>query len=87
MNFIPNILKKIEADSLTKVMVFRTNLNSKKDIDRVAPLLDTTHIVLLWSVDTNDIDKVLRIEGFSDKPEEINAIIKRAGYQCEELND
>ena len=45
-----------------EVLVFKTNLRFKKQINAVTPLIDTMQGILKWNVDLYDKDKILRIE-------------------------
>ncbi|MGE0589674.1 MAG: hypothetical protein AB7O48_13945 [Cyclobacteriaceae bacterium] len=69
------------------IFVFRTNLNSATDIDTISHVMDASAAVLNWSVDIEDIDKVLRIESLRENANEIIELVRLAGYQCEELPD
>lgn len=69
------------------ILVFKTNLQFKKDIRLLEPVLNQTVGILRWNVDREDIDKVLRIETNSLQPQEIINLVTRAGYVCEELPD
>ena len=69
------------------ILIFKTNIESKQDFTNLeAVLAENTHL-LSWHVDTEDIDKVLRIESAIDNSGEIIHLVKQAGYSCEELAD
>jgi len=70
-----------------RVLVFKTNLVSAKDIHRISPLLSDTPGILRWNVDEHDIDNVLRIETSWLLPGDIIRVVTDAGYLCEELPD
>ena len=70
-----------------QVLVFKTNLRSKRDIRQVEPLLNSHHGVMCWNVDRHDIDNVLRIETMHLQACDIISILTNAGYFCEELPD
>lgn len=69
------------------VLVFKTNLQFKKDINRLSPVLSNISDILRWNVDREDIDKVLRIETRILTAQEIIRLVNNAGYVCEELPD
>jgi copper chaperone CopZ len=69
------------------VLVFKTNLQFKKDINRLSPVLSNISGILRWNVDREDIDKVLRIETRILTAQEIIRLVNNAGYICEELPD
>lgn len=70
-----------------QVLVFKTNLQSKKDILHISPLMGDTPGILKWNVDQQDIDNVLRIETDWLLPEDIIRLVTNVGYLCEELPD
>lgn len=70
-----------------EILVFKTNLQFKKDVRNVSRLLEADQRVLDWNVDQFDVDNVLRITTDSLAPGEVITIIKQAGYWCEELPD
>ncbi len=43
--------------------------------------------IIKWNVDLKDADKILRIETVNLQPAKIKGLVKRAGYNCEELSD
>lgn len=73
--------------SMPSVWVFKTNIQFKKDVKHVEAVLNQTPGVMCWHVDRQDADKVLRVESPFLQPEQIIALIKQAGYCCEELPD
>jgi hypothetical protein len=68
-----------------KVLVFKTNLRFKKQINAVTPHLNNLQGVARWNVDLDDKDKVLRIESVDLCPRSVEATLQQAGYFCEEL--
>lgn len=71
----------------TNILVFRTNIRFKKDLRKIADVLEPVESIITWNVDREDRDKVLRIEAKDLETEEVNLMIQRAGYLCEELPD
>lgn len=69
------------------VLVFKTNINSKKDVKLLGPVLDAQSDIISWNVDVSDIDNVLRIESTFSDCSRIQELVARAGYKCEELTD
>lgn len=68
-----------------QVLVFKTNLTGADHINKVRPYLDEHRQIRRWNVDLHDSDNILRIETQQLQPEEVEKIISRAGYYCEEL--
>ncbi|GAL85242.1 hypothetical protein MYP_2471 [Sporocytophaga myxococcoides] len=71
----------------TTVLVFKTNINYKKDLKLIEPLFSNVTEISTWSVDLEDHDKVLRLESSTIDIKTIIKIINEAGFFCEELLD
>ena len=69
------------------ILVFKTNIRLKKDLQIIRTILSDLESVLKWNVDRHDIDKILRIESTSNDTNQIIKTINQAGYHCEELRD
>jgi hypothetical protein len=69
------------------VLVFRTNINRKKDVRSLSPLLNACAGITRWNVDLSDIDNVLRIEATHPDCRRVIELVQKAGYACEELTD
>lgn len=67
------------------ILVFKTNIRLKKDLAIIEKILKKNSLILHWSLDRDDIDKILRIESKSKNSTQIIAAINKAGYFCEEL--
>jgi ribosomal protein L20A (L18A) len=70
-----------------KILVFKTNILSKKDVKRLEPVMQELAGVKRWSVDLKDIDKVLRIETEELYAQEVIDLLTKVGYFCQELPD
>lgn len=70
-----------------EVLVFKTNIRYKKQLNAIQPLIATQPGILKWNVDLSDIDKILRIETIDLPPEKIETLVTNAGYYCEELKE
>lgn len=68
-----------------QVLVFKTNVRFKKQIDAIKPHINTLHGILRWNVDLYDKDKILRIETYNLSARVVEDTLQRAGYFCEEL--
>lgn len=72
--------------SLTKIHIFKTNIKSNLDLDIIQLLFSSNRNIYDWSVDLEDIDKVLRIESNKSLSEkDIIEQLKFIGVSCEEL--
>lgn len=68
------------------LLIYRTNISSKKRVKMLLPFFDEHPLILDWNVDRQDVDNVLRIEVSSGIEEgEILSFIHRQGLLCEEL--
>lgn len=68
-----------------EVLVFKTNLQQADDVERVTSTMNDEQRILRWTVDREDCDKVLRVESDRILADEVAALIRQAGYSCEEL--
>lgn len=71
----------------TDVLVFKTNVRFQNDLDNIAAYIDSESRILMWNVDMEDKDLVLRVEANAIEPGEVINLVKQAGYYCEELPD
>ena len=70
-----------------QLFIFKTNIATKKKVASLKPLLKQNTAIVKWNVDTQDCDKVLRIEAKNTAQEnELINIIQAYGYHCEPLN-
>jgi hypothetical protein len=70
-----------------EILVFKTNLQYKKNLKQVVPYLTELKGVIKWNIDFHDKDKVLRIVSSDLSPRLVENTLKNAGYACEELPD
>lgn len=78
-------LSEKEEDRIS-ILIYRTNISSKKQEKQLQPFFDAHPHVLDWNVDREDVDNVLRIEisdGITGK--EVLTYIRKKGLLCEEL--
>ncbi|NOT73916.1 MAG: hypothetical protein HOP08_03240 [Cyclobacteriaceae bacterium] len=69
------------------VYVLKTNILSQQDVTLLTRFLSEEYRIKKWSVDLNDIDRVFRVESQQLKLSDIQQLVHRAGYSCEELPD
>ena len=77
----------MENKTTKEILVFKTNIRYRKQINVVRRHIETAPQILKWNVDLHDIDKILRIESLDLHPAEVVSLVKEAGYYCEELKD
>lgn len=69
-----------------KLIILRTNIKSHKKVKTIQPVFDNHAAIKKWTIDLDDVDKVLRIEASENLQEnEIMKLIQAQGFFCEEL--
>ena len=69
------------------ILVFKTNLENKKQLKEVRPALDRLEGVNSWNTDLEDCDRILRVVSCGTTPETVIQQMRTLGYNCEELPD
>ena len=69
-----------------EVLVFKTNVTSKRKVSRVRPLLTSFPTIQQWNFDLEDCDKILRIEATDLHPDSVESLLHTAGFSCKELD-
>ncbi|MDO5981781.1 hypothetical protein [Flavivirga spongiicola] len=70
------------------LLIFETDIKSKKKIKSLKPLLNKHSDIIKWSIDLEDIDNVLRIEATTNITEsDIIDMIRTHGFYIETLTD
>ena len=68
-----------------KLVILKTNI---EDQNLVSTLFNYNPTILNWNIDTEDIDRVLRIEAKEElDQEELISLLNASGIKCEELAD
>ncbi len=70
-----------------EVLVFETNIRRKQELPQLARLLGAEKRIEQWNVDLDDCSRVLRVEARCLTPAEVIALLRQAGYTCQELPD
>ena len=68
-----------------KIFVFKTNLKNDYQKEMIAPVIKQIKGVTRWTVDFEDKNKVLRIEGHGLNSKHIQSEITNAGFECEKM--
>jgi hypothetical protein len=68
-----------------EVLVFRTNVNNKRKVSRIRPLLTSVAAIKQWNFDLEDCDNVLRIETTGLNTRYVEALLHKAGFDCSEM--
>lgn len=70
------------------VLVLKTNITSKRKLQAIQPAFNSHAAIQRWTIDTQDRDNVLRIEAHPNlKEEDIVTLVRKYGFDCEELSD
>jgi hypothetical protein len=69
-----------------EVLVFKTNVSSKRKVSKVSALLTSVPSIKQWNFDLEDCDKVLRIETNGLRPAYVETLLQNAGFICRELD-
>lgn len=71
-----------------KIFIFRTDIKTKKKVNALKKILNNYPTISSWSIDTEDIDNVLRIEGLGNlREKDIISLIRTYGFYCDVLTD
>ncbi len=66
-------------------MKFKTNINCSSCVAKVTPILNEQ--AKTWTVDTEDPEKILTVEGGDIDVEELIHSLKKIGYRVEKIGD
>jgi len=70
------------------IMVLKTDIKTRKKVNKIRPILNHHPIIRRWTVDTQDIDNVLRIESNTELTEAVVIqLLRSIGFYGEALPD
>jgi len=70
------------------VLVFKTSVADKRDIDQLRPVLDQLiNPGDRWNFDLEDCDKILRVEARNIPERMVSAVLTQKGFYCVALED
>jgi hypothetical protein len=71
-----------------ELLIFRTDIKTKKKVKSLKPIFNRQMDILKWSVDLEDIDNVLRIEATENLSEKaIIDLVRMEGFYIKTLSD
>jgi len=73
-------------DTNSQLFIFKTDIAELCANCEVYKALNKHAGVQEWSIDTDDVDRVLRVESATLSALEIISIINSLGHDCQELN-
>lgn len=75
------------SDKCITIYILKTNIADKTSINTIKLLLNSNPNIIKWSLDLEDIDKVLKVESTNKmSEEELIEQIKSRGIFCEVLD-
>ncbi|KGO93908.1 hypothetical protein [Flavobacterium subsaxonicum] len=72
-------------ETTTQLYIFKTDIGPLCANCEVHKTLSTHAEIQEWSIDTDDVDCVLRVASATLTPQSIIALINALGHQCHEL--
>jgi len=70
---------------MEKVLIFKTGVESKQEVERVFEIFNGMHSIKQWNVDLDDSDRILRIACVDISPEFIEDLFEFEGIYCENM--
>jgi copper chaperone len=65
---------------------FKTSINCGSCVAKVKPVLDNNETIKNWEVDTENPDKILRIEGEDIDEQDLIKSLQKIGYKAERIS-
>lgn len=81
-------IRRDNGGQTSNLYLFRTDIKTKKSVKSIRTIFDNHPGIRNWSVDTEDIDNVLRVEalnGFSET--DVHKLVQLFGFYCNTLRD
>ncbi len=69
-----------------EILVFKTNVTSKKKVSKIGSLLSSAPAIKQWSFDLDDCDKVLRVVSTGVNTGFVESLLHAAGFKCQVLD-
>lgn len=66
-------------------LVFRTNISDKREVEYISKSLETISGITEWSVDLEDWERVLRVEGTGIEPQQIISVLRSLNVKIQEM--
>ncbi|UOB17581.1 hypothetical protein [Abyssalbus ytuae] len=69
-----------------KLLIFRTDIKTKKKVKHISPLFRRFSNIHKWYIDLEDVDNVLKIEASGNLTEnDVVKFVNSMGFYCEPL--
>jgi len=69
------------------ILVFKTSVRTAAESAKLKEPLNALNKDARWNFDLEDCDNILRVEGAAVHAEEIESLLQREGFDCQELED
>jgi len=73
------------ATDLNKILIFKTNIQTEADKQRIQCLLEEHDAIQQSNIDLYDVDCVLRVVSDTLSSEQVIEVITGNGFECTEL--
>lgn len=67
------------------IYVFKTSVETERDIYELEPKLTTLQEGLKWNFDLEDCDNILRVDSHQITPKMIIKLLRDCNFECKEL--
>lgn len=67
------------------ILIFRTNIKTQSDVTIISSVMSSEQQIIEWSIDTEDVDCVLRVVSELLAPKHIIELITKQGFLCLEM--
>ncbi len=71
---------------MTRILVFATSVQSHEQVKTLTPQINSLAGRGRWNFALDDCDKILRIASDRVKPQQAVALLKKFGFECNELD-
>ena len=68
-----------------KELKFKTNINCGNCVKRITPFIDKIAGIESWSVDVDDMDKVLTVKAEDVTAQQVIDAVSKVGFDIEEI--
>ena len=82
-----NLMLKDAKSLIMQRYILKTNINTSTQLHQLKTIMDKQNQVATWSIDMQDIDRVLVVNAERLKQDELLQLVNRQGIDCSELPD
>lgn len=71
-----------------KLFILKTDIKTQRQVNALKPVLTQNQQIARWTIDLDDVDKVLKVETKEDcDGNDMIDMVRKQGIHCEELPD